>query len=71
MTTQSPAINPGPGYRLLEVGEVTELGDEFYCDLNCKWFPRESVIGVPLAESMRPTRRALGEAAKKVKEEAV
>lgn len=35
----SETIDPGKGYRLLEVGEVIREGDEFWSSSDKKWFP--------------------------------
>lgn len=36
---ESPSIDPGPGYRLLEPGEMPQDGDEISHPLHIKWVP--------------------------------
>jgi hypothetical protein len=58
--THSP-INPGEGYRLLEVGEVIRYGDEFY--LEGSWLPRENSVGQDQGQegAKCPTRRRISQ----------
>lgn len=51
-------INPGPGWRLLEVGEIRIDGDEFF--RFGKW-TKTSVPGAPILCGSYPTRRRIAE----------
>ena len=46
-------IDPGPGWRLLEAGEIRRRGDEFYCN---GWRPTV-MAGSLLPKNGLPTRR--------------
>ena len=47
------SIDPGPGWRLLEAGEIRRRGDEFYCN---GWRPTV-MAGSLLPKNGLPTRR--------------
>lgn len=50
-------MNPGEGYRLLEIGEIIREGDEFFED---QWKPRHfPAIGEPVSRFWLPTRRRI------------
>ena len=60
-TTNSSAIDPGPGYRLLEVGEIIQKGDDYFAR-GARWTPMQgtSSIGHPWSEdNFRPFRRKI------------
>ena len=48
---------PAPPYRMLEVGEIIQEGDEFCA--RGQWKPREIMVGVPQHSVMMDTRRPL------------
>ena len=56
--SMSDRINPGPGWRLLEVGEIRIDGDEFF--RFGKW-TKTSVPGAPILCGSYPTRRRIAE----------
>lgn len=55
----SDEVNPGDGYRLLEIGEVIKAGDEIYCASG--WCPRKDTIGTKQTAAMVETRRKIDE----------
>lgn len=48
-------------YRLLEVGEVIEKGDEFWCSSPRQWEKASSSIGAKMSQSHGPVRRKIND----------
>lgn len=52
-------FKPGEGYRLLELGETVESGDEFFQSESERWLQAEWASGQHVAKTWRPMRRKL------------
>ncbi len=50
-------VDPGEGWRLLEVGEIRQKGDEWLCYDSKEWWPVTSSNGNPYNAADRPVRR--------------
>lgn len=59
-------INPGDGYRLVEVGEIVLPTDEFSWTGDDDWITMDGqgIMGHPYKSSIAPTRRRLEKARK-------
>lgn len=57
--SKRPTVDPGAGYRLLDIGEVREPGDEFFGVLTKEWYEWSDVTGRPITPGSSAWRRKI------------